>query len=1754
MSYSDLIDHVDNLGRIQDQSNELAGAMLRSHGTNYDRYANLKKLELKTGTPAPWMIDDPELAAETQRRSDLDGSKWQLLSSHAPITSQFASENDHASLMGDDLDNTSLLEKAFGVVSNSARSLSAVPWSMSQGLWAVPRVAGDIAQTWTKPISEFTGLPDTGGAVADYARSQQKGAELTANKIRGDRSNMGLVERGAYSGIESFGQNLVMLPLTIASGGSTVPMLTGMSVVAGGQAYGKARDKNISPLGSLLYGTSQGAIEYATEMIPALRFVNDLKLKSSMGTMARNLFGAEVPGEQIATLTGDLNEWAILNPDKPFADYLRERPSAAAETLIATIVGTGSMVMTAKAAEKTGYSVEKYQQAQLNKNFMLALGESATDSKLLKRLPEKFQELVGRLKEGGDIENVYIPGEQWKTYWQEKGTDPAQMADDLVDGGSAQYVEALAAGGDIVIPLEVYATQLAATEHHAALIEHSRLRAGDATSYEAAQFEADFEQTVKELQDSAGKESADRPSYFKVYDDIYGQLQGIGYDRKTAEQYATIAAVRAKQRAAVLGKDAFELYNESPIKIVRPLPEGVQRQSVDLGIDPLLDRLRNNDVPTDESVFGESLLQFVRKRGVRDDRGDLKSMDVDAELKRKAFQSKDDFEQSKILRKNGMELDRVREGAVEAGFLPEGSTTADLLDKIDQELRGTPVYSNQVANPKEFDTKLALDELKMHLDQVGIDYNQLSNEQIRRELYQMQGGEDTFYQAMVPDSVPVTPESIAEAKRQYDDVVNRYKGTPLWMKAPNGEPTKLTEQQWVQVRTPFFKEWFGDWEAAVTIFQGEQFVKEAIHNKGTGIFKINGIEADPNGDVSKALGSPVTAHELNANDLRHMLRQHGSTKVESAKNQIAVEESDIQLIPYILKNYDNVKQGSSDSTGRKSVIFSKRINGTIYYVEAETVKAGVISSKTMYIKPSLGVNAAQGNLNNTSLTAQSRGHKDSVTKLIGGIKSNVSKVVDANGEPLVVYHQTTAENKDSIYGAGFDLSKVGARGSDEGVPDGIFMKPTDADAGFRGKVQMPLFTNLKNPFLVRDRESLDSFLRMSEQYFKWSQETVFTDKEKAREFDKIEKGSNDLDAMDAFIEQWKQLNESNAAQSREAATEFLRNEGFDGVVLDRDKGSFGREVKTIIAFDPNQVKSSVDNVGTFSKDTGNILYQGEAKKRGFFRSSPDMTAREIGILKDADLSTFIHESSHSWLEELKADAARADAPGQLKNDWATVAKWLGNTDGEITREQHEQFARGGEAYFMEGKAPSAELQPIMQRFKSWLTSIYKTLTGLNVKMNDDVRGVFDRLLASEAEITQARQAQNMVELFATAEDAGMTTAEFAAYRKQAAQAHADEVEKLDRKLMQEKAREQAQWWKDARAAMRTEVEAEAHAAPVYRAIRLLSSGKMFDGTEGPVMKLDRAVLVKMYGEPFLKRLPRGFGYIYANEGGMHPDAVASLFGYDSGDAMIKEMIEAPAVNKWIDGETDMRMREQYGDMLLDGTVADEALAAIHGDRRADVMAAELRAIKRQQKIVKPALDAQKKDDQQNRQVMNASVPSRETFQMAAAQIIGAKKIGDISPRLYLEAERRAGKKAFDAVAKKDWQTAAEAKQQQLLNHYLYREASKAQEQIDDIMKEYDKLKRPDEKLAKSRDINLVNAARAILNRFGIDKNGLDAAEHLKQVEIYTPDLYQDLSAAIEAATQSPKLAPPATSPAAATAWPGSPPPSPPSRRPPGSGR
>ncbi|ATE59105.1 hypothetical protein [Thauera sinica] len=59
--------------------------------------------------------------------------------------------------------------------------------------------------------------------------------------------------------------------------------------------------------------------------------------------------------------------------------------------------------------------------------------------------------------------------------------------------------------------------------------------------------------------------------------------------------------------------------------------------------------------------------------------------------------------------------------------------------------------------------------------------------------------------------------------------------------------------------------------------------------------------------------------------------------------------------------------------------------------------------------------------------------------------------------------------------------------------------------------------------------------------------------------------------------------------------------------------------------------------------------------------------------------------------------------------------------------------------------------------------IYKELKALNVELNDDVRGVFDRMLASGEQIQPVEQWRSVMSLFTSLEQAGMMPEEFAAW-------------------------------------------------------------------------------------------------------------------------------------------------------------------------------------------------------------------------------------------------------------------------------------------------------------------------------------------------------------------------------------------------------
>ncbi len=442
------------------------------------------------------------------------------------------------------------------------------------------------------------------------------------------------------------------------------------------------------------------------------------------------------------------------------------------------------------------------------------------------------------------------------------------------------------------------------------------------------------------------------------------------------------------------------------------------------------------------------------------------------------------------------------------------------------------------------------------------------------------------------------------------------------------------------------------------------------------------------------------------------------------------------------------------------------------------------------------------------------------------------------------------------------------------------------------------------------------------------------------------------------------------------------------------------------------------------------LYQGdESAPRGQIDVFPDQRMA-ISLFESADLSTFLHESGHFFLEVYRDAAAAEGASPQLRADFDALVQWLGvDSPDKIGTEQHEQFARGFEAYLGEGRAPSADLQAVFSQFRAWLLGVYRTLAGLKVQLTDEVRGVFDRMLATEAEIevAQARSgAQPLARTAAEAAQLGLTEKQFNDYQRMLAAAAEEARAEVQQKLEQAHTRERERWWKDEAENVRGEVQAEIEARPAVRARRILSGAAEAAGEPVPAalqgMKLDRASLVADYGADHLKKL----GRVYARQGGIHPDEAAALLGFSSGDELVQGLWGVDQALASIPDEVRRRMHERHGDPMTDGSLPALALEAVHNSKRAQVLDRELAVLA---------------------QLAGEPRPSRRELRAVAEDAVARKTDRQIRPNDYLVAERRAATDSARAAAGGDYGAALLAKRRQALNAALYAAARRAKDEI-----------------------------------------------------------------------------------------------------------
>ena len=96
------------------------------------------------------------------------------------------------------------------------------------------------------------------------------------------------------------------------------------------------------------------------------------------------------------------------------------------------------------------------------------------------------------------------------------------------------------------------------------------------------------------------------------------------------------------------------------------------------------------------------------------------------------------------------------------------------------------------------------------------------------------------------------------------------------------------------------------------------------------------------------------------------------------------------------------------------------------------------------------------------------------------------------------------------------------------------------------------------------------------------------------------------------------------------------------------------------------------------------------------------------------------------------------------------------------------------------------------------------------------------------------------------------------------------------------------------------------------------------------------------------------------------------------------------------------MKERYGDIMTDGSIADEAKIALHNSQREKVLATELRALRRKQREVAPFVAAERARAREGaRAVMD--MPPTSAFRLAAQGMIGQTAIRDLEPQRFLNA-------------------------------------------------------------------------------------------------------------------------------------------------------
>ena len=366
-------------------------------------------------------------------------------------------------------------------------------------------------------------------------------------------------------------------------------------------------------------------------------------------------------------------------------------------------------------------------------------------------------------------------------------------------------------------------------------------------------------------------------------------------------------------------------------------------------------------------------------------------------------------------------------------------------------------------------------------------------------------------------------EYTSEEKAILDKAPRNAEGKLL---APNGKPTNLTERQWLQVRTKAFKEWFGDWEN--------------VNNLLSNLNKIDSSLVD----VEQHYKPWKNNKNKGNNTLRIYLKDHSKGYFELVKD----EEFGMYSVHFKTAREGgkyNAEATISTKEDRK-ILFKELIklipNG------AQISTWGEISEDGIKGINNLGRDLIK--VGEREITIKSDGSKVSIPIYQKG--EGVSKVIDENGEPLVVYHGGEANIKvflNAKDNPNYNKTKHANYHNNNRV--GIYFSKYRSVANnyarkySKSKKEVySVFLNIKNPYNVK--YSTTFLNRMT----------------KAATLGIVSKP------------------DVANIKAEEVNTVY---EGYDGI-----NHQNGEE---LIIWDSNKVKSATDNIGTFSTTNNDIRYR-----------------------------------------------------------------------------------------------------------------------------------------------------------------------------------------------------------------------------------------------------------------------------------------------------------------------------------------------------------------------------------------------------------------------------------------------------------------------------------------------------------------------------------------------------------------------------------